>query len=148
WPMSPGIGKQPHGRRSAPPQEPNPMIACDTPDFLHREPEARYRQHAQQHLSSHALADFRRCPLLFHRKRIGLIADEDSNAFLLGRAAHTRILEGREVYERSFAIGGPINEKTGKPFGRDTKAFAEWTIACGKPVLSFDQAALIESLAG
>jgi RecB family exonuclease len=44
-------------------------------------------------LSSHLLADFRRCPLLYYRKRLGLVPDEDRPAYLLGHAAHTLILE-------------------------------------------------------
>ena len=61
--------------------------------------------------------------------QLGLIADNDSPALLIGRATHVRILEGRDVYEAAFAFGGPVNPKTGKPFGSNTKAFAEWAAA-------------------
>jgi hypothetical protein len=98
-------------------------------------------------LTSHSLADFRACPLLYDQKRRGLISDRDSTSFLLGRALHTLVLEGRRAYENTYAIGGPINEKTGKHFGRETKAFAEWAAGCGKPVLSPDQAELINAMA-
>ena len=47
------------------------------------------------------------------------------NASATGRAAHTLILEGRERFLAEYAIGGPINEKTGQPYGTTTKAFAE-----------------------
>jgi hypothetical protein len=116
-------------------------------DRLLVEPEALYRAQSKTNLSSHALADFRACPLLYHHKQIGLIPDADSTAFLVGRAVHVLALEGCAAYEAGFAIGGPINEKTGKPFGRDTKAFAEWAALCSKPVLSRDQADLVEALA-
>jgi hypothetical protein len=116
-------------------------------DNLLIEPDALYRVQAKTNLSSHALADFRACPLLYHHKQIGLIPDSDSTAFLVGRATHVLALEGRAAYEAGFAVGGPINEKTGKPFGRDTKAFAEWAAGCAKPVLSQDQADLVEALA-
>jgi len=43
-------------------------------------------------------------------------------AYQLGRAAHTLILEGREAYERGYAIGGPVNPCTGQPFAAGTKA--------------------------
>lgn len=122
----------------------------NTPSFaevLRVEPDPVYRAQAKTHLSSHALADFRACPRLYRHKQLGVISDPDSTAFLLGRATHVRTLEGQERYEADFAVGGPINEKTGKPYGRDTKAFAEWALGCGKPVLSFDQAALVEALA-
>ena len=37
---------------------------------------------AGEYLSSHLLGDFRKCPLLYHRKRCGLLADEDRPAAL------------------------------------------------------------------
>ena len=114
---------------------------------LQREPEPFYRSRAKLHLSSHALADFRACPQLFRQKELGLIPDMDSTAFLVGRAAHVLALEGRPAYAAGFEIGGPINDKTGKAYGRDTKAFADWAALRGKPVLSLDQADLVEALA-
>lgn len=113
---------------------------------LVREPADIYHARSAEFLTSHALADFRQCPLLYYRKQQGLIQDRDSTAFLVGRAAHVLILEGRERYEAEYAVGGPINPKTGQPFGSATKAFAEWADQIGKPVLSDDQAALIEQM--
>ncbi len=75
------------------------------------------------------------------------MADQDSSAYLVGRATHCRILEGRDVYESEFALGGPINPSTGRPFGSNTKAFREWADIQGKPVLSNDQIDLIENMA-
>ncbi|MEQ9616636.1 MAG: PD-(D/E)XK nuclease-like domain-containing protein [Phycisphaerales bacterium] len=115
--------------------------------FLIREPADVYHAKAKDNLSSHWLAEFARCPLLYHKKRIGLIPQRDSAAFLVGRAAHTLILEGRERYESEYAVGGPVNPKTGNPYGSGTKAFAQWAEKIGKPVLSDDQAALIEQMA-
>ncbi len=106
-----------------------------------------YHAKAKHYLSSHALADFRRSPLLYHKKQSGLIPDDDRPAYLLGCAAHTLILEKREEFERQFAVGGPVNPKTGEVYGSRTKAFAEWAAAQGKPVLTVDQAALIEQMA-
>ena len=115
-------------------------------DFLVREPAQVYHAKADQFLSSHQLADFRSNPLLFHKKRCGLVQEEDRPVYILGRAAHTLILEGRKVYEGTFAIGGPINPKTGAPFGSRTKKFLEWAKAQGKPVLTSENAALIEEM--
>jgi len=115
--------------------------------FLTREPADVYHAKAKDNLSSHWLAEFRRCPLLYHRKGLGLIPRRDSTAFLVGQAAHVLILEGRERYDAEFAVGGPINPKTEKPFGPTTKAFSEWAQKIGKPVLSDDQAAVIEQMA-
>ena len=113
-------------------------------NILEAESAEEYHAKASEYLSSHQLLDFMRCPWLHHKKAIGLIEDKDSPAYLVGRAAHVRILEGRNVYETAFALGGPINERTGKPYGANTKAFAEWAHAQGKPVLSHDQVELIE----
>jgi hypothetical protein len=110
------------------------------------EPAEVYHAQRAKYLSSHQLAEFRRNQLLFRKKQLGLVKDEDRPAFLLGRAAHTLILEGREAYEREFAVGGPVNPKTGEPFGSRTKAFQEWADAQGKPVLTDDQVLLVENL--
>jgi hypothetical protein len=114
---------------------------------LIQEPAEVYHAKAKDYLSSHALADFRRCPVLFHKKKQGLIPDKDSPAYLLGRAAHTLILEGRDAFEAGYAFGGPINPQTGKPYGVNTKAFAEWLAIQGKPALSDDQLAQVEQMA-
>jgi len=116
-------------------------------DVLIREPADAYHAKAGEYLTSHLLAAFRKCPLLHHQKRLGLIADEDRPAYLVGRAAHALILEGRDRYEAEYAFGGPINPKTGNPYGKNTKAFAAWAEAQGKPVLSYEQVELVERMA-
>ena len=115
--------------------------------FLLREPADVYHAKAKEFLSAHALAEFRRCPLLYRKKEMGLIPERDTTAYLVGRAAHTLILEGRQRYEREYAVGGPINPRTGQPFGSTTKAFAEWAEKQSKPVLSDAHAALVEQMA-
>lgn len=124
--------------------EPSLMIDLNV---LIAEPAEEYHAKAAEYLSSHQLMDFIACPLLYRWKSLGLIERRDSPAYLLGRAAHTRILEGRDAYEQQFAFGGPINPKTNKPFGSNTKAFAEWAKAQGKPVLSNGQVGLVEQMA-
>ena len=121
-------------------------IAIDL-NVLTVEPADQYHAKAGEYLSSHQLLDFIKCPWLYRKKALGLIEDKDSPAYLMGRATHVRILEGRNAYEATFAFGGPVNPKTGKPFGTSTKAFAEWAVAQGKPVLSLDQVELIEQMA-
>ncbi len=116
-------------------------------NVLIREPAEEYHAKASENLSSHQLLDFMRCPYLYFKKRNGLIRESESNAYLIGRAAHCRILEGRDVYESEFAVGGPINPSTGKPYGPTTKKFLEWQEEQSKPVLPFDKAELIENLA-
>jgi hypothetical protein len=111
------------------------------------EPEGVYAAGRKQNLSSHALNDFRKNPRLYHKKQLGLIHEEERAAFVIGRAAHCRTLEGVDEFRRRFAIGGPINPKTGKSFGQDTKAYAEWAATIGKPAISQDTADLCEQLA-
>lgn len=115
--------------------------------FLLREPADVYHAKAGDFLTAHTLNDFRRCPLLFRKKELGLVPERDTTAYLIGRAAHALILEGRERYQREFAVGGPINPRTGQPFGSNTKAFAEWAERQSRPVLSDAQAALVEQMA-
>jgi len=116
-------------------------------NVLATEGSEEYHAMAGVHLSSHQLLDFMACPWLYRKKQLGLIEDTDTPAMLLGRATHTRILEGSDTYKTSYAFGGPINPSTQKPFGANTKKFAEWVEAQGKPVLSNDQSELIEKMA-
>jgi hypothetical protein len=115
-------------------------------NLLITEPEGEYHAQAGEYLTSHLLADFRKCPLLYFKRVEGQLEDRSSPAYLLGRAAHCRLLEGHEVYWDRYAMGGPTNPRTGKPFGSQTKAFSEWAVAQGKPVLTDDQVQLIENL--
>ncbi|MCC7409984.1 MAG: PD-(D/E)XK nuclease-like domain-containing protein [Phycisphaeraceae bacterium] len=114
--------------------------------FLICEPDAAYREQAKSRLTSHELAEFRRDPYLYHKKKLGLVTDEDRPAYLVGRAAHVLILEGQERFQEEYAVGGPVNSRTGEPFGRYTKTFEEWAAAQGKPVLTHDDVALIQKL--
>lgn len=58
--------------------------------------------------------------------------DLPTPAMELGTQLHTLVLEGVEALQDQYAIGGPVNPKTGKPYGDDTKAFAEWFQDQGK----------------
>lgn len=111
------------------------------------EPAEVYHKKAKVNLSSHALGDFRKCPLLYQRKKLGLIEDEDRPAYLVGRALHTLVLEGQQRFDAEYAVGGPINPKTGERFGANTRAFAEWASACGKQVLTDAQFELVQKMA-
>jgi hypothetical protein len=115
-------------------------------DILTSESADKYHAKAGEYMSSHQLIDFMACPFLYLKRRNGLVEDKESSAFLVGRAAHTRILEGIEVYEREYAIGGPINPTTGKPYGSTTKKFLEWQELQQKPIIPIDKADLIEQM--
>jgi hypothetical protein len=116
-------------------------------DVLEIESAEEYHAQAKHYLSSHQLLDFMKCPWLQRKKALGLIGDADSSSFLMGRAAHVRVLEGREIYKLAFAIGGPTNPQTGKPYGANTQAFRAWAEEQSRPVLSLEQAELVEQMA-
>ena len=55
-------------------------------------------------------------------RRLGA-TDDDTDARAFGRLFHA-IAEGDD--SRFLASDGPVNPKTGRPFGRETKAYADW----------------------
>ena len=90
-----------------------------------------------QYMSSHLLADFRESPELYRRKTNGEIAEAESPALALGRAAHCLILEGRAAFDGQFLVAdGPVNPKTNEPYGKATKAYAEWLAAQTREIVS------------
>ena len=91
-------------------------------------------------LSSHLLGDFRNCPLLYKKKMSGQIEPIDTAAYQTGRALHTLILEGRTRFDEEYLISsGPINPKTGEPFGKTTKAYKEWLAAQKRPTIDSEE---------
>jgi hypothetical protein len=115
--------------------------------LLIRESDDVYQARASEYLTSHQLADFRPCPLLYRKKKLGLIEGEGRPVYLVGRALHTLVLEGRDRFEAEYVAGRPVNPKTGELYGANTKAFAEWAAQQGKPVLTFQQHDLVECMA-
>jgi hypothetical protein len=78
---------------------------------------------------------------------LGLVPDEDRPAYLVGRAVHTLALEGDARFDAEYTVGGPINPKTGQPYGSTTKAWAEWAESQRKAVLTDAQYALVTAMA-
>ena len=108
-------------------------------DFIINEPAGEYhdRSRGGEFISSHMLAYFRESPALYRKKIQGLIAETESPAFTVGRAAHCLILEGRAAFDRDYIVAdGPVNPKTGEPFGAKTKAYAEWVASQEREVVS------------
>src|SRR6056297_523265 len=50
---------------------------------------------------------------------------EDKPCFVAGRLLHMAVLE-HERFQKLVTAEGPINPRTGGPYGRSTKAFQEW----------------------
>lgn len=126
------------------------MDKTDIPPFILTIQEKEYHaaSEAGEYLSSHNLADFRTCPAIYKAKKDGLIPRTSSEAFAVGSAAHCLILEGVAVFnERYMVTDGPVNPKTGKPFGRETNAFREWAAGIDKPMVSNEEFASICGMA-
>jgi hypothetical protein len=105
------------------------MTDIDYKKILIDEPFAVYLANRERYLTSHGVQDFVRCPKLHFLKKIGVITTDPNKVsaeLILGSATHKLILEGRQEFDRCYAVGAPINPKTGKEYGRDTQAFAKW----------------------
>jgi len=105
------------------------MTKIDYQKILHDEPFAVYLANRERYLTSHQLMEFVRCPRLYYLKKTGAITTDPNKVsaeMILGSAAHKLILEGRQEFDRCYAVGEPTNPKTGKEYGRETQAFAKW----------------------
>lgn len=49
-----------------------------------------------------------------------------STAAAMGSAVHCQLLDGMVEFGKRYITGGPVNERTGNIYGRDTKAFQSW----------------------
>jgi exodeoxyribonuclease VIII len=115
-------------------------------EYTSKETEPEYRARANDFLTSHALIDFLKSPAVFKAKADGAIEDGDSTNYKIGRAAHTLILEGEDAFDKTYVFGGPINPKTGRSFGHETKAFAEWAAQQDREVMPEEWRPIIEGM--
>jgi hypothetical protein len=116
------------------------------PPWLILEPRDRYDRRTATHLNSHSLATFMKCPRLYSLGQSPPMWKQEPQSVLVGRAFHCLVLEGEEAFDRQFIVGGPLNPRTGTPFGRTTKAFKQWLEEEGKDALDEETAALLSSL--
>ena len=117
------------------------------PEYLLDIPEEEYHAATKRNefTTSHRLNLFRKCPALYKKTIDGEIVEGETEAFMLGRATHKFILEGKDEFFKEFDVcDGPINEKTGKPYGKDTEKYAEWAATLTKPTVTTEDFALIE----
>ncbi len=82
-------------------------------------------------VSSSMLKEFRSCPAHYHAIVTGCVKPTTGRAYRFGQAAHKLILEGESAVRRAFAIGGPLNSRTGRAYNHDSRAFREWASDCG-----------------
>ena len=89
-----------------------------------------------QYLTSHFLSNFRLCPLLYKQKLNGEVIIDDTAAFQIGRATHALVLGGQDAFDEEYLVSaGPINPKTGEPFGKLTKAYKDWAATQTKKII-------------
>lgn len=88
------------------------------PDWTVRISEAAYHRDALHGaaVTSGMLKEFRLCPAHYRALTTGREQRRDSDAYRIGRAVHKLVLEGEDAYRTAFAVGGPVNEKTGRAF--------------------------------
>lgn len=98
---------------------------------------------ATRPLSASRLAKFRKCETLYLEER----GDDSTKTEIIGQAGHALILEGRQVYDSRFTMNGPVNPKTGKVYGLDTKAVFDWEAEHGKTVITDDMGRQVEAMA-
>lgn len=99
-------------------------------------------------ISFHALLDFFKNGKEYKRHITGEVPQPaPTREMFIGTATHALILEGRAKYDAEYTIAdGPINPKTGAPYGKETKAFRDWLAEQQKPIITTEEAAQIEAM--
>lgn len=111
------------------------------------EPAEFYHGQSRANMSSHQLMDFMKTPKLWKKKDMGIVAEPKNDAYMIGEAAHKRILEGRQAYEGEYVWETPINLTTNQPYGPNTKKVSDWKKTQNRKVLTRVQAAEIAEMA-
>lgn len=122
------------------------MIKLARPPWLILEPRDRYDLRIVTHLNSHSLATFRKCPRLYSLGPLLPTWKQEPQSVLVGRAFHCLVLEGQEIFDGQFAVGGPLNPRTGKPYGRTTETYKQWLEHEGKDAIDDETAALLSRM--
>jgi hypothetical protein len=101
-------------------------------NYITHEPEEEYhaRSKSGEMLSSHMLARFCEMPYKYHATITGEYQEPGKPEYAFGTAAHKMILEGLSAFNETYIVSdGPFNERTGKVYGKDTKAYQDWLSA-------------------
>jgi len=94
--------------------------------FTHIASEAESVYHATDALTASKIKDFVKSPLLYHLKRTGMLPHATASASMrLGTLVHLAALEPTR-WAHMVRTDGPINPKTEKPYGPETKAASDW----------------------
>jgi len=114
--------------------------------FLVQETEEEYRAKSTDYLDSEQLGDFRKDAFLFHKRQRGLAPPRPKYGDEVDRAALMCILRGRDHYRAQYAFGAPVDPRTGEPYSRYSIEFQQWAAAQEKPVLTPEQADVIDHI--
>jgi hypothetical protein len=87
---------------------------------------ADYKAKSREYITPQDFVAFVKCPYEFKLQREGLVTRPRSAHSALRRAVALMAFGLQDRLDQEFAVGGPINEKTGKPYGLNTKAYAYW----------------------
>ena len=99
------------------------------PFCVHNESEETYhaRSKSGEYLSSHMLAVFRKMPYKYKKMISGEYFEPEKDEYIFGSAAHKLILEGQNAFNETYIVSdGPINERTGKPYQKNTITYQQW----------------------
>ena len=100
------------------------------------------------YMSSHNLAVFRDNPRTFELMMKGKLPRTESPALAFGRAVHCFTLEPTETWQNRYLVSdGPINDKTGAPYGKTTAKYQQFLAEQTKEIVSTHDFGLIEGMA-
>ena len=116
-------------------------------DFLVHESEEAFRASGAEYLDGKQLDDFRRDAFVFHQRQRGHLPHDEPHDAHIERAAAVRILCGRDALDDEYAIGGPVDSRTGQPCGKYSREYEQWASEQSKPILGPDEANLVEHVA-
>lgn len=114
------------------------------------EPAEEYHSKAADYLSSHQLMRYEDSPALYAYRLEH--PQDDTAAFRFGRATHTYILEGKEVFDSEYIVAsdpesGAYNKTTKKPYGYDTRAWKKWEESQNKTGITEPDYATVQAMA-
>ena len=112
-------------------------------NLLVRVADAEYRAAATcgDFVTAELLRDFRRCPELYRQRLSGEeVPEEETAAARLERATRALVFGGRDDFDAEFVVSnGPVNPRTGKAFGKISKAYKSWSSGVDRDVISTEE---------
>lgn len=106
-----------------------------------------YHADMQEHINYHSLAEYIRCPAVYYAGISGLLPAKESPSAAFGTAFHMLALLGPQRFDAAYqTTDGPVNPSTGRPYGRETKAWAAWQAEQTMPSVSYEDRSIMEHM--